>query len=91
MREECRECGRLITAQGIAQEKGYCRGCYRRQVDRPRWNLPAARRGSERVLTPNDRYEMEKRQFEGMEQLLWSKDFLAEWEEYLEARMRGEI
>jgi len=35
--------------------------------------------------------ELERNQFEGCEQELWDKDFLKEWEEYLEAKERGEL
>jgi len=89
MREECRECGRLITAQGIAQEKGYCRGCYRQQLhNRPRWNLPPARRGSERLLTWSQRREAEQR---GFNPEAWSPEFRKEMEDYWRARMKGEV
>jgi len=55
------------------------------------WNLPVLRQGAEPLLSWGERREMERDQFEGMEQIYWSKDFLAEWEEYLEARERGEL
>jgi hypothetical protein len=49
------------------------------------------RGGSERLLSHDERLWFEEHGFEGMEQLLWSPQFYAEWREYIEARKRGEI
>ena len=63
---------------------GVCRYCYRMDYA-PRATspkLPACRHGSERLLTPDERHNMERNQFEGMEQTIWTPEFYEEWMEY---------
>jgi len=54
-----------------------------------RWT--EGRKELKRPLSRDDRIWHEEHAFEGMEQLLWSKDFLKEWQEYIKALKRGEV
>lgn len=94
---KCRECGKRVP-KGKSQislccrDMGLCRYCYRAKF--PTRRRPKRGRGREELAQPlsrEDRIWHEEYAFEGMEQIYWSKDFLAEWREYIEARKRGEI
>jgi len=61
---------------------GYCRYCYRMKVAPERQNTDEPVK-QDRHLTPYEREICERRQFEGMEALLWSPDFYKEWKNYL--------
>jgi len=57
-----------------------------------RWTLRTkGRKELERPFSRDDRIWHEEHAFAGMEQIYWSKDFLAEWREYIEGRKRGEV
>jgi len=94
---ECRECGKR-TPEGKSQislccrDMRLCRYCYRAKfpVHRQRRRTDG-RRELAHPLSRGDRIWHEEHAFEGMEQLIWSKDFLAEWREYIKARKRGEL
>ncbi|MFH1231013.1 MAG: hypothetical protein V1709_05895 [Planctomycetota bacterium] len=86
-REKCKEylC-RDYVPQGKSLESMTCRVlhlckyCYRSKFPkRKMWNLPEARHGSEKVLTPSDRRHIERSQFEYMEIFLWDPEFYYEW------------
>jgi hypothetical protein len=58
MKRLCKECRRKRVAGGkslvsyAARKLGYCLGCYRELYpERPMWNLPVLRMGSERLLS----------------------------------------
>ncbi|GAI34973.1 unnamed protein product [marine sediment metagenome] len=91
----CKECGgKIPTGQSelawYCQQLGYCGYCYR-------MNYPIRRQvcsstyWTEKMLSPSERLELEKNQFDGREQELWSKDFLEEWNDYIKAKERGEL
>ena len=59
-----------------------CRYCYRmRFPERPETDKP--KKQGKRCLTPYEREFHEKRQFEGMETLIWSPEFHRDWKDYL--------
>jgi len=66
---------------------GYCRYCYRMKIAGKRQEKDSPRRAgvkrAKRSLTPYEREIYERRQFEGMETLLWSPEFNKEWKDYL--------
>ncbi|MDI6733303.1 MAG: hypothetical protein QME51_07385 [Planctomycetota bacterium] len=101
----CKECGkdvpparkgRTLRGRQLCRLSGYlmslCPYCYRmRFPERPASNLPSARRGSQKLLSRWERISSERRQFEGMETLLWSPNFYQEWLDYLMAKETGEL
>ena len=74
-----------------ARALGYCRSCYRMRFPARRRPTGYGRADLNRPLSRDDRIWHEENAFEGMEQLLWSPEFYAEWREYIEARKRGEL
>ena len=99
MDNRCKEKGcRRRVPQGkslvsyACRKLGYCRYCYRMKFPaRGGWQLMPLRTGEERFLSRGERLRCEEHAFEGMEALLWSPEFYAEWREYIEARKRGEL
>jgi len=94
----CNECGKRTSANGkgiipfTRKALRLCVYCYNWKFpERPASDGPAVSWGSQRLLTPHQRYLHQKRAFEGMEALLWSPDFLKEWQEYLKALKKGEV
>ena len=92
--DHCKYCGGKVprgksAVSWCCQKMRLCRYCYRWKFPRrKKSNLPVLRRGSERLLSWDERRHLEAA---GFDMTLWSEDFRREFLEYLEARMRGEI
>jgi len=99
MRKRCKACGKRVPQRNnqvnfACQVLGYCRRCYEERFpERPLWNLPPLRWGSEAVLSYDDRRrltgmtreEMDSvlsRQ-EELDELIRQLDFYDQWQEYL--------
>lgn len=93
----CKECGKRLPQRNnqvnfACQALGYCRYCYRMYFPVRRWKRRTEGRKELKLpLSRDDRIWHIEHGFEGMEQIYWSKDFLAEWREYIEALKRGEL
>lgn len=95
--KRCRECSKRVP-KGKSQislccrDMGLCRYCYRAKF--PIRRRPKRKRGRRELAQPismEDRIRYEEHAFEGMERLIWSKEFYEEWREYINARKRGEL
>jgi ribosome-binding protein aMBF1 (putative translation factor) len=91
MPNRCKECGKRVPSQGksvesfACQKLNLCRYCYRVKFgEPPRRRLPALRQGSQRLLSYGQRRRLIRRQFEGMEALIWEPEFYQEWLDSLE-------
>ncbi len=92
--ERCHDCGKpLARGESLrtwyCQTIGLCRYCYRNKYPRrgrPKW--PPITRGSQRLLSWNERRRMEQK---GFNEEVWSPGFRKEMREYWRARMRGEV
>jgi hypothetical protein len=92
-RNACKECGqRLPTKKAglvnlACRMLGLCRYCYRAKFSRQ----GGIRQVYQKHLTPWERAQALRRQFEGVEVLIWSPDFYQEWLQYVQAVERGEL
>lgn len=85
--------GKIPTGKSLiswyCRELGYCRYCYRMNFPkRKSINLPVLRLGSERLLSWDERRDMEET---GFNLEVWSKAFRRQMLDYFSARRRGEL
>ena len=101
MRNRCKVCGKRVPQRNnqvnfACQVLGYCRRCYQERFpERPMWNLPPLRCGSEALLSYDDRRRLARggmtseemasalSREEQLEELIRQRDFYDQWIDYL--------